>query len=131
MCRDRNRFDKAVQGRLFRADKGGVCTPGGGVPSMEAAMAQFDSAFQDELEDLDRKNWSLWLLNGLLLVTMAAVITSLYLPRVWGLIVPEIPAPETRGMLVTGMCGLVLIFMFYMLLKQRQMLELRNDLIRA
>jgi signal transduction histidine kinase len=98
---------------------------------MEAAMAQFDSAFQDELEDLDRKNWSLWLLNGLLLVTMAAVITSLYLPRVWGLIVPEIPAPETRGMLVTGMCGLVLIFMFYMLLKQRQMLELRNDLIRA
>jgi hypothetical protein len=50
---------------------------------------------------------------------MAAVITSLYL-RVWGLIVPEIPAPETRGMLVTGICGLVLIFMLYMLLKQRQ-----------
>ena len=94
-------------------------------------MAQFDSAFQEELEDLDRRNWSLWFLNGLLLVTMAAVITSLYLPRVWGLIVPDIPAPETRGMLVTGMCGLVLIFMLYMLLKQRQTLALRNDLIRA
>ena len=94
-------------------------------------MAQFDSAFQDELEDLDRRNWSLWLLNGLLLVTMAAVITSLYLPRLAGIAVPEILAPESRGMLVTGMCGLVLIFMFYMLLKQRQMLALRNDLIRA
>ena len=94
-------------------------------------MAQFDSAFQEELEVLDRRNWSLWFLNGLLLVTMAAVITSLYLPRVWGLIVPDIPAPETRGMLVTGMCGLVLIFMLYMLLKQRQTLVLRNDLIRA
>jgi signal transduction histidine kinase len=94
-------------------------------------MAQFDSAFQDELEDLDRRNWSLWILNGLLLVVMAAVITSLYLPRIWGLIVPDVPAPETRGMLVTGMCGLVLIFMLYMLLKQRQMQNLRNDLIRA
>ena len=93
-------------------------------------MAQFDSAFQEELEDLDRRNWSLWFLNGLLLITMAAVITSLYLPRVWGLIVPDIPAPETRGMLVTGMCGLVLIFMLYMLLKQRQTLALRNDLVR-
>jgi len=94
-------------------------------------MAQFDSAFQDELEDLDRRNWSLWVLNGLLLVTMAGVITSLYLPQVWGLIIPDVPAPETRGMLVTGLCGLVLIFMFYMLLKQRQTQNLRNDLIRA
>jgi signal transduction histidine kinase len=94
-------------------------------------MAQFDSAFQDELEDLDRRNWSLWILTGLLLVVMAAVITSLYLPQVWGLIIPDVPAPETRGMLVTGLCGLVLIFMLYMLLKQRQMANLRNDLIRA
>jgi len=62
---------------------------------------------------------------------MAAVITSLYLPQVWGLIVPDIPAPETRGMLVSGMCGLVLIFMLYMLLKQRQTVEMRDDLIRG
>ena len=94
-------------------------------------MAQFDSAFQDELEDLDRRNWSLWFLNGMLLLVMAAVITSLYLPRIWGVIVPDVPAPETRGMLVTGLCGLVTIFMLYMLLKQRQMQTLRNDLIRA
>lgn len=94
-------------------------------------MAQFDGAFQDELEDLDRRNWSLWFLNGMLLLVMAAVITSLYLPRIWGVIVPDIPAPETRGMLVTGLCGLVTIFMLYMLLKQRQMQTLRNDLIRA
>jgi signal transduction histidine kinase len=98
---------------------------------MEATMAHFESAFQDELEDIERKNWSLWILNGMLLFVMAAVITSLYLPQVWGLIVPDVPAPETRGMLVTGLCGLVLIFMLYMLLKQRQMSNLRNDLFRA
>jgi len=93
-------------------------------------MAQYNGALE-ELEDLDRRNWSLWLLNGLLLVVMAAVITSLYPPQVWGLIVPDIPAPETRGMLVSGMCGLVLIFMLYMLLKQRQTVEMRDDLIRG
>src|SRR5688572_28419924 len=92
-------------------------------------MAPLDtSAFEDELQEIDRKNWGLWILNGALLVVMAAVITSLYLPQVWGLVAPEIPAPETRGMLVTGMCGLVLIFMLYMLLKQRQMANLRSDL---
>ena len=62
---------------------------------------------------------------------MAAVITSLYLPQVWGLVAPEMPAPETRGMMVTGMCGLVLIFMFYMLLKQREMASVRGDLFRS
>ncbi len=94
-------------------------------------MAQFDGAFQDELEDLDRRNWGLWLLNAMLLLVMAGVITSLYLPNVWGVMMPDVPAPETRGMLVTGMCGLVLIFMLYMLLKQRQMSNLRTDLFRA
>ena len=34
-------------------------------------------------------------------------------------------------MLVTGMCGLVLIFMLYMLLKQRQTLTMRDDMIRG
>lgn len=94
-------------------------------------MARYDGAFQDELEDLDRKNWGLLLLNSLLLLVMAAVISSLYLPQLWGLMVPDVPAPETRGMLVTGLCGLVLIFMLYMLLKQRQMVNLRADLFRA
>jgi signal transduction histidine kinase len=94
-------------------------------------MAPLDSAFQDELDDLDRRNWGLWILNGLLLITMAAVITSLYLPQVWGMIASDMIAPETRGVLVTGMCGLVLIFMLYMLLKQRQMAFLRHDLFRS
>lgn len=94
-------------------------------------MAQLDGAFEVELQEIDRRNWGLWVLNGLLLTVMAAVITSLYLPQVWGLVALDMPAPETRGMLVTGMCGLVLIFMFYMLLKQRQMSDLRSDLFRA
>ncbi|MEO6463638.1 MAG: GAF domain-containing sensor histidine kinase [Candidatus Eisenbacteria bacterium] len=95
-------------------------------------MAPMDhSAFDDELDEIDRKNWGLWVLNGLLLMVMAAVITSLYLPQVWGLVAPDMPAPETRGMLVTGMCGLVAIFMLYMLLKQRQMVTLRGDLFRS
>ena len=95
-------------------------------------MAPLDTtAFEDELEQIDRRNWGLWILNGLLLVVMAGVITSLYLPRVWGLVAPEMPAPETRGMMVTGMCGLVLIFMFYMLLKQREMAHVRSDLFRS
>ncbi len=88
-------------------------------------------AFEDDLEEIDRRNWSLWILNGLLLAVMAAVITSLYLPQVWGLVAPDMPAPETRGMLVTGLCGLVAIFMLYMLLKQRQMGDLRSDLFRS
>src|SRR5512140_2730739 len=99
-------------------------------PGTEATMAHYNGALE-ELEDLDRRNWSAWLINGLLLIVMAAVITSLYLPQVWGLIVPEIPAPETRGMLVMGLCGLVLIFMLYMLLKQRQTVQMRDDLIRG
>jgi signal transduction histidine kinase len=90
-----------------------------------------NTAFEDELEEIDRKNWGLWILNGLLLAVMAAVITSLYLPQVWGLMAPDMPAPETRGMLVSGMCGLVLIFMLYMLLKQRQMEGMRADLFRS
>lgn len=94
-------------------------------------MAPIESAFEDELEEIDRRNWGLWILNGLLLVVMAGVITSLYLPQVWGLVAMDIPAPETRGMLVTGMCGLVLIFMFYMLLKQREMANVRGDLFRS
>jgi signal transduction histidine kinase len=94
-------------------------------------MAHEESAFQDELEDLDRRNWGLWILNGLLLITMAAVITSLYLPQMWGSIAADMIAPETRGILVSGMCGLVLIFMLYMLLKQRQMAFLRHDLFRS
>jgi signal transduction histidine kinase len=94
-------------------------------------MAQLDSAFEDELQEIDRRNWGLWILNGLLLVVMAGVITSLYLPQVWGLVAMDIPAPETRGMLVSGMCGLVLIFMFYMLLKQREMANVRGDLFRS
>ena len=94
-------------------------------------MAPIDSAFEDELQEIDRRNWGLWILNGMLLVIMAAVITSLYLPQVWGLVAMDMPAPETRGMLVTGMCGLVLIFMFYMLLKQREMANVRGDLFRS
>ena len=94
-------------------------------------MAPIESAFEVELQEIDRRNWGLWILNGLLLMVMAAVITSLYLPHVWGMVAPEIPAPETRGMLVTGLCGLVTIFMLYMLLKQRQMVDLRSDLFRS
>ncbi len=94
-------------------------------------MAPIDSAFEDELQEIDRRNWGLWILNGMLLVVMAGVITSLYLPQVWGMVAMDIPAPETRGMLVTGMCGLVLIFMFYMLLKQREMANVRGDLFRS
>ena len=69
-------------------------------------MAHIDSAFEDELEEIDRRNWGLWILNGMLLVVMAGVITSLYLPQVWGMVQMDIPAPETRGMLVSGMCGI-------------------------
>jgi signal transduction histidine kinase len=94
-------------------------------------MAPIDSAFEDELQEIDRRNWGLWILNGMLLVVMAGVITSLYLPQVWGMVAMDIPAPETRGMLVTGLCGLVLIFMFYMLLKQREMAAVRGDLFRS
>jgi len=94
-------------------------------------MAPVESAFEDELQEIDRRNWGLWILNGLLLVVMAGVITSLYLPQVWGLVAMDMPAPETRGMMVTGMCGLVLIFMFYMLLKQREMAGVRSDLFRS
>ena len=93
-------------------------------------MAPHESAFQDELEDLDRRNWGLWALNGLLLITMAVVITSLYLPQVWGVIGADIIAPETRGVLVSGLCGLVLIFMLYMLLKQREISKLRGSIER-
>jgi signal transduction histidine kinase len=94
-------------------------------------MAPIESAFEDELQEIDRRNWGLWILTGLLLVVMAAVVTSLYLPQVWGLVTMDLPAPETRGMMVTGMCGLVLIFMFYMLLKQREMATVRGDLFRS
>ena len=94
-------------------------------------MAPIESAFEDELSEIDRRNWGLWILNGLLLVVMAGVITSLYLPQVWGLVAMDMPAPETRGMLVTSLCGLILIFMFYMLLKQREMATVRGDLFRS
>ena len=94
-------------------------------------MAPIESAFEDELEKIDRRNWGLWILNGALLVVMAGVITSLYLPQLWGLVAMDMPAPETRGMMVTSMCGLVLIFMFYMLLKQREMANVRGDLFRS
>jgi len=65
-------------------------------------MAPIESAFEDELEKIDRRNWGLWILNGLLLVVMAAVIPSLYLPQVWGLVTVELPPPETGGMTVVG-----------------------------
>lgn len=94
-------------------------------------MQQIDGTFEVEMQEIDRKNWGLWILNGLLLFIMAAVITSLYLPQIWGLVPIDMPAPETRGMLVTSLCGLVLIFMLYMLIKQRQMSTLRGDLFHS
>jgi transcriptional regulator with GAF, ATPase, and Fis domain len=94
-------------------------------------MAPLERPLHLQLEWLDRRNGRMWLLNGTILATMAGVIVSLYLPQMWGLVGGDLPAPETRGILATGLCGLILVFMLYMTLKQRELGALRTDLFDA
>jgi signal transduction histidine kinase len=99
--------------------------------SIGDAVAPNECPFQEQLDGIDRRNGRMWMLNGLLLAAMAAAVVCLYVQQFWGFATPGLPAPETRGVLATGLCGLVLIFSLYVLLRQRELAALRVQLFQS
>jgi signal transduction histidine kinase len=85
----------------------------------------------NRLESLERRNFWLWGMSAVLLLSLAGTVVCLYMPQVWGGIRVAPPAPETRGALAIGLTGLTLLFSLYAFLRQIQLKRLRNELIEA
>ena len=83
---------------------------------------------QSKLQRLERCNLGMWTLAALLLVALGAAVTTVYLSQITDAGGGPFPAPETRGMLAGGLCGVIVLFCLYAFLKQREMQRLRAQL---
>ncbi len=83
------------------------------------------------LRQLDQRSSRLWALTSVVMVALAVVVVALYLYDGPSAITGQFPAPETRSILVSGLCGLVTLFSLYMGLKQREIRRLQSQLLEA
>jgi len=86
---------------------------------------------EKELRRLEVRNAWMWSLTTILLFVLGMSVVVLYLSQLSGDLQPLLPAAQTRGLLVGGLCSLILLFCLYMFLKQSQMHALRMELFQA
>jgi len=82
-----------------------------------------------QLAQLDRRNAWMWVMAVLLLVALGASVVVVYLTQTGDELATFFPAPETRGLLAGALCGVIALFSLYVLLKQGEMRQLRNQLV--
>lgn len=92
-------------------------------------MYATDPTMERHLDRLERRNFWLWVLSSLLLLSLAGTVVSLYLPQLWG--GAEELFPLTRWPIVTGLGGLTLVFCLYVFFKQVELQRLRRELFEA
>jgi signal transduction histidine kinase/ActR/RegA family two-component response regulator len=83
---------------------------------------------ESKLQRIERCNLWMWVLAALLLVSLGAAVATVYLSQITEATASPFPAPETRGLLAGGLCGILALFCLYAILKQREMQRLRSQL---
>jgi signal transduction histidine kinase/CheY-like chemotaxis protein len=86
---------------------------------------------EKELRRLERRNAWMWSLTTILMFVLGMSVVVLYLSNLTGDLQPMLPAEQTRGLLVGGLCSFILLFCLYMFLKQSEMHALRMELFQA
>jgi signal transduction histidine kinase/ActR/RegA family two-component response regulator len=86
---------------------------------------------EKELRRLERRNAWMWSLTTILMFLLGMAVVVLYLSDLTGDLQPLLPAAQTRGLLVGGLCSLLLLFCLYMFLKQSELHGLRMELFQA
>src|SRR2546428_1701040 len=84
-----------------------------------------------QLRELSERSSRLWGLTSVVMVALALAVVVLYLIDGSSGIAEQLPAPETRPLLVSALCGLVILFSLYMGLKQGQIRRLQGRLLGA
>lgn len=83
-----------------------------------------------QLAEIDRKNWDLWILSLGISVALTLGILAFFFPAIhWGIIEFDFQRLHDLPQLVVGQCVLVVLAATYVILKQRELNELRSFLI--
>jgi signal transduction histidine kinase len=83
---------------------------------------------ESKLQRLERCNLWMWVLAALLMVSLGVAVATVYLSQITEAAQGPFPAPETRGLLAGGLCGVLALFCLYVILKQQEMQRLRAQL---
>jgi signal transduction histidine kinase/ActR/RegA family two-component response regulator len=84
--------------------------------------------FEHAVRQLDRRNAWMWCLAALVMFLLGLAVATVYMTQAAEGFLSPFPAPETRGLLAAGLCGIVALFCLYVLLKQGEMQRLRGQL---